>query len=305
MSVFPSEVQIDVPHEVNFTGSVLIASSAAASCRAAVKRSATANSIADERDLLTGAPSNLTGPIKDVADMYAFLRKHRVTVDNLFMDVRDASRELVLHAIAALCSQRQRCILYYSGHGKAKTGDWCFQGEFITLDDILSEWQRRPNGNRQQVLVIVADCCFSGAWVKALQRRCVRNVFMQASCGADELAAETPEGGAFTRFWLDRLTVLHAPSVRRSPVRLLRFACTYLRYSLLGHASLLPVSHPLCYDPQEAAFKQRYRASRYYYSDSEQRMFQRYWVQVIHDFPTQPIHKDSEYLMLLFLASPC
>ena len=55
-------------------------------------------------------------------------------------------------------------VVYYLGHGKRDTGDWCFQDGFISFSDIAELYSRQFRG---RVLGIVADCSHSGAWVNA------------------------------------------------------------------------------------------------------------------------------------------
>ena len=54
--------------------------------------------------------------------------------------------------------------MYYLGHGRRDTGDWCFQDGFITFSDIAELYSRCLRG---RVLTIVTDCSHSGAWVNA------------------------------------------------------------------------------------------------------------------------------------------
>ena len=54
--------------------------------------------------------------------------------------------------------------MFYLGHGKRDTGDWCFQDGFITFSDIAELYSRYLRG---RVLTIIADCSHSGAWTNA------------------------------------------------------------------------------------------------------------------------------------------
>lgn len=53
--------------------------------------------------------------------------------------------------------------LYYIGHGRRNTGDWCFQDDFITFTDLARLYLRHLRG---YVFSIVTDCSHSGNWVK-------------------------------------------------------------------------------------------------------------------------------------------
>ena len=64
-------------------------------------------------------------------------------------------------------------LLYYTGHGVGDdaqgTGDWVFDGGVITFAEVREMWLRagrRPD----QLLAIVADCCYSGQWIREARR---------------------------------------------------------------------------------------------------------------------------------------
>jgi hypothetical protein len=110
--------------------------------------------------------------------------------------------------------------LYYTGHGVQQTGDWAIaraneqEGyDVISLDEILDLWDfTRESRNENSCLIIIADSCFSGAWVNEINRRrqssdrdiaaTVANVSMAASCEADEACYENEDGGDFTFYLL-------------------------------------------------------------------------------------------------------
>jgi len=54
-------------------------------------------------------------------------------------------------------------VIYYAGHGKKNTGDWCFKDGYITFSDIIELYTKHF---QDQVLTIVTDCSYSGKWVK-------------------------------------------------------------------------------------------------------------------------------------------
>lgn len=54
--------------------------------------------------------------------------------------------------------------VYYFGHGRKDTGDWCFLDGKITFSDIVELYKQHLSG---RVLTIVTDCSHSGAWVNA------------------------------------------------------------------------------------------------------------------------------------------
>jgi hypothetical protein len=249
MTSTPSDCLISISDGVAYTGSVLISSSVATSCVLAAKKTKSTTEISSR------ATSNLHGPVGDVAAMYEFFRTQSVTVDRMFNDVTDPLRNAVMESISALLnSGRQRCFLYYSGHGKIHSGDWCFHEEFITLADILTVWRERMCRSDYQMLILIADCCYSGAWVEALHREKVEGVWMQASAAAHELATDTPKGGAFTLRWISRMKFFHAPALH-SPWRVFRPMWQLVAVEF-GWVILLE-SHPRCYDPCIAAFERK------------------------------------------------
>jgi len=102
--------------------------------------------------------------------------------------------------------------LYYSGHGRTLTGDWCFEDrsgqitDHITFKDILAMWRTaRSRHPRKIKLYLICDCCYSGAWVEEAARLGDPTVVVRASCGETQLSWDTPSGGAFTKELL-RLT---------------------------------------------------------------------------------------------------
>jgi hypothetical protein len=185
----------------NTNGSVLIASSIASDSS---NKEVVAREKAD-----ASAAGNLVGTVADINGMYKF---HHVTgrkVTAMFVTVKDSSVEKVMAEFHSLFnSGLHSCLLYYSGHGRADKGDWCFQNaagtyEFISLQMILHAWDQRGIAFPEQQLVIIADCCFSGVWVAELNRLMLSDVRMQAACGATEKCVDTLDGGLFTTVWLD------------------------------------------------------------------------------------------------------
>ncbi len=54
-------------------------------------------------------------------------------------------------------------VIHYIGHGKKRTGDWCFSDGFITFRDIVHLYNTTKIKGR--VLTIVSNCSHSGSWV--------------------------------------------------------------------------------------------------------------------------------------------
>lgn len=117
-------------------------------------------------------------------------------------------------------------ILYYTGYGTKHTGDWAIaraNGEegfdTISLYDILGAWDKtKKERKKESHLIIIADSCFSGAWVEEIntcrmqgEYSPFKNVGMIASCKSDEICVETREGGDFTKNLLRPLTTATPP----------------------------------------------------------------------------------------------
>ena len=54
-------------------------------------------------------------------------------------------------------------IIFYTGHGEEKTGNWCFKDGVITFDDIFGLYMANF---RKKRLTINSDCSYSGKWIK-------------------------------------------------------------------------------------------------------------------------------------------
>ena len=67
---------------------------------------------------------------------------------------------LMTYLLLSTCTT---ALIYYFGHSKKNTGDWCFKDGYITFKDIMSIYMNHFSG---RVLTIVTDCNFSGSWVR-------------------------------------------------------------------------------------------------------------------------------------------
>eukprot|EP01084_Bolivina_argentea_P300371 517932_1 len=69
--------------------------------------------------------------------------------------------------ITKLNSNLKRLIIYFTGHGQCKTGNWIINRDIknksMTLENIISCF---PNGNNNIQIIILSDCCFAGNWVE-------------------------------------------------------------------------------------------------------------------------------------------
>ncbi|CAF1150786.1 unnamed protein product [Rotaria sordida] len=94
--------------------------------------------------------------------------------------------------------ERKTFVLYWCGHGLNNTGNWGFSyGGEITCHDIINAWRSRPIANEYNnisSLTIIADTCFSGAWIDELKAEQIPRLAYQAACQADESAYVVDDG---------------------------------------------------------------------------------------------------------------
>ena len=81
-------------------------------------------------------------------------------------------------------------------------GDWCFSdGTFLTLKQVLREWSPRFNEHTHKRLQLISDSCYSGSWVKALnrchQRKEYVGVDMIAACPSNETTSMSNRKGSY------------------------------------------------------------------------------------------------------------
>lgn len=85
-------------------------------------------------------------------------------------------------------------VLFLTGHGSPK-GEfmlWTKEGEFpLNFQTISDLWNNRTSKARNKELLIIADFCFSGAWVSANQQP---DIFVQSSCANKEKARDIKVG---------------------------------------------------------------------------------------------------------------
>ncbi len=67
------------------------------------------------------------------------------------------------HGIILSPNSSHTAYILYIGHGKKRTGDWCFSDGLITFRDIVRLYNTTKIKGR--VLAIVSDCSHSGSWV--------------------------------------------------------------------------------------------------------------------------------------------
>lgn len=88
--------------------------------------------------------------------------------------------------------ERRTFVLYWCGHGIDNSGNWGFSyGGEITCHDIINAWRSRPVAgeyNDISSLTIIADTCYSGAWIEELKTQNIPRLAYQAASRADEPA---------------------------------------------------------------------------------------------------------------------
>jgi hypothetical protein len=94
--------------------------------------------------------------------------------------------------------ERRTFVLYWGGHGVNNTGNWGFSvGGEITCRDIINAWRSRPVSeeyNDISSLIIIADTCYSGAWIDELRAENIPRLAYQAASQADEPAYVVNDG---------------------------------------------------------------------------------------------------------------
>lgn len=193
----------------NYTSYVLVAGSATED---AVKHG---DAVSKSCNIPPGSKGNLEGVCIDVrrveAEVYRTDGEDGPVV--AFADAGTRTRKAdVLRAIQEAMTNTDEVTIYYTGHGRKLTGDWCFENasgevtEYITFDEVVGLWKSSTWTPKsilnQQVhrLNIIMDSCYSGAWVKKVESLPYgMNVQVKASCGRFETSWDTASGGAFTK----------------------------------------------------------------------------------------------------------
>jgi hypothetical protein len=78
---------------------------------------------------------------------------------NLGFDKATALKKI--SALVPYCNKKESTlILYYTGHGAERTGNWCFVDGEISYSEVCASLREIQFG-----AYIISDCCFSGAWI--------------------------------------------------------------------------------------------------------------------------------------------
>lgn len=94
--------------------------------------------------------------------------------------------------------ERTTFIIYWGGHGERHTGNWGFSyGGDITCLDLINAWRSRrfaDEYNDMSSLTIIADTCYSGAWINILETERIPRLAYQAASQAEEVAYAVNDG---------------------------------------------------------------------------------------------------------------
>ena len=192
--------------------------------------------------------NHLDGVLKDLSQMKTFMNSRQIPVFDVMLGQHQVKqrKEDILNTIERFFDQSvKRFVIYYTGHGsngtfETKLGDWCFEKNsekddasdessglvYIGLNDVLELWDemRRKLGSdsfgyeERDILYIIADSCYSGAWVDTIKAERelksdpngteYRDVHMIASCH-EKHCCYTVKGGDFTDHYINADSSMH------------------------------------------------------------------------------------------------
>ena len=95
-------------------------------------------------------------------------------------------------------------LIYYTGHGEKKTGNWVFPDEtYMTLQKLLKIWTATTKTRSEVNLVLISNSCYSGVWVRIPKsyhhNKEHTNVEMVAACGPKDTTGYVKKGSYFTK----------------------------------------------------------------------------------------------------------
>ena len=102
----------------------------------------------------------LYGVPEDLKNMYKAIPEEEdaKSVLKLTMTKKDV-REHIQEFFQKCQREDKKPMLYYTGHGQKKTGNWCCSDGTITIEEIFG---RIPKG--MEYPTIISDSCYSGRW---------------------------------------------------------------------------------------------------------------------------------------------
>jgi hypothetical protein len=141
----------------------------------------------------------LPGVVGEIALFQQFCLERRVEVTGTLyaQGVGIITRGQALHAIRELFSSREASTfwLFYTGHGAAGTGDWCFYDGFVTFEDVYQMWSSCGH-KANRWLFLLLDACFSGQWKDRVKELPAEE---QIAVQASTLKSAAAYDGAFLR----------------------------------------------------------------------------------------------------------
>lgn len=159
---------------------------------------------------------SLYGSVHDAQEIHARLRKHADGSPNFHCDTMTSDRDRVTHAALMdriddlLAPGADRAVLYFAGHGLV--GD--LGGLLLTQDYTgphscvrMSEILRRANDSEVDDVLIVLDCCGSGAFGQHGEDEAVlaEGVSVLTASRPEQEATEGQRGGLFTSLLCEAL----------------------------------------------------------------------------------------------------
>lgn len=167
---------------------------------------------------------NLPGLIKDVEDIEKLFQKQSIKVQKAFKNPKqNPLKEQVLKELELLFSEKTTTfkIIYYTGHGTAENGSWCFEKypeqtsrDYLSFKELETLWKNRQNKSSEQKLIIISDSCHSGYFVSQNEST---DIFVQSSCMSSEWSYCNYDGSVFTQWWakLD----IHSDSIEKGGIK--------------------------------------------------------------------------------------
>ena len=128
----------------------------------------------------------LSGVAHDLANMEGAVGINLFnTVKDLYLTKSTASGHI--RRLFDTCKRdRVKPILYYTGHGEIRTGNWCFADGTISIQEILD---MRPEGSYYPM--IFSDACYSGHWANLCLKEDIAGFHSLAACPEYSKAIDT------------------------------------------------------------------------------------------------------------------
>eukprot|EP01084_Bolivina_argentea_P035255 65407_1 len=148
--------------------------------------------------------SYLDGITADLHNMEKFVNMHNgdscYTLDTIIQDMKYLSKKTVIDRIKKTAKNTRKnggIYLYYTGHGAANTGDWCFADGVVSLKEVIDAVK---SSDPTLDIRIHADCCYSGNWIIKIAefKGKYKNIYIEAASHPGKVAYDTANGGMWT-----------------------------------------------------------------------------------------------------------